>query len=277
MDIGDSADDRRALKILHDTYWADGKWRDYRSDSTPPPEDLEYAKRAGVMFENVKLTHDDVMRRALVAVHAVERQTVADAFVHSLSSHRLELRSALGSFAVLQHFAQHEAHEMEGLWCAVCGCPLDCSEREDLSVLNFERHKWGGVRHSDPLYAALDLELFVRLPHIHVAADDVRLFQSLLRAIEAAPPETSSSVLEKHIGKVFKSNKAERDIVIGILGLCGILATPAHPGFLQRFIPYSDRTLPPRRFVDMAYPACWWRRTDGINREAVAYWFAHLR
>ena len=30
-------------------------------------------------------------------------------------------------------------------------------------MLNFERFKWGGVRHSDPLYAALDLERFAEI------------------------------------------------------------------------------------------------------------------
>jgi hypothetical protein len=29
-------------------------------------------------------------------------------------------------------------------------------------------------------------------------------------------------------------------------------------------------------FVGMAYPACWWRRSDGINQEALVYWFGHL-
>jgi hypothetical protein len=74
-----SAVDRRALRILIDTYWTAAGWRDESSRSTSP-EDFEYAKRAGVMFDDVRLSHDDVVERALSAVRAVDRETVANAF-----------------------------------------------------------------------------------------------------------------------------------------------------------------------------------------------------
>jgi hypothetical protein len=158
----------------------------------------------------------------------------------------------------------------------VCGVYNRGAEREDLNVLNFERFKWGGVRHDQPLYASLDLQLFQELPRIDPSVGDVAVFKDLLQAIEAAPVTTTSASLEKHLAQVFKSNKAERDTVVGILGLCGLLGVPAHPGYLHRFIPCSERELPGRRFVDMDYPACWWQRSDGINKEALAYWFGHL-
>ena len=99
---------RRALKVLFDTYWTSAGWRDERSQSTPP-DDLEYAKQAGVMFEPIRVSHSDIVKRAVAAVRGVKRQAVADAFIVSLSSRRLELRSALGSFAVFQHFVRHPA------------------------------------------------------------------------------------------------------------------------------------------------------------------------
>lgn len=266
--------DRRAVKILSDTYWTSTGWLDEKVRSTPP-QDFEYAKRAGVMFDEVHLSHDDVVRRALSAVRGVDRRSVAGAFVASLSSRRLELRSALGSFAVLQHFPRHGTPIERGP-CPVCRAYNRTSRREDLNILNFERFKWGGVRHEDPLYAALDLELFARVKPPSPAPDDVRLLRAMLDAIKAAPPETSSASLQKHLAKVIRSNKPERDMLIGILGLCGILGTAEHPGYLRQFVPASARELPPRRFVDMAYPACWWTRADGVSKQAVAYWFGHL-
>ena len=83
--------DRRALKVLFDTYWTSAGWRDERSRSTPPV-DFEYAKQAGVMFDPIRVSHDDIVKRAITAVRGVTRQTVADAFVVSLSSRRLDLR-----------------------------------------------------------------------------------------------------------------------------------------------------------------------------------------
>jgi hypothetical protein len=264
--------DHRAVKILFETYWTSAGWR--RGHSTPS-DDFEYAKRAGVMFDPVRLPHEGIVERAMSAVRAVDRESVAGAFAASLSSRRLELRSALGSFAFLHHFPCHEAPTGRDA-CAVCGTYARDAEPEDLNVLNFERFKWGGVRHDQPLYAALDLELFACLKAPAPTADDVRLLRSLLDATEAAPVETSSASLEKHLSKVIKSNKPERDNLIGILGLCGILGTAAHPGYLRQFVPASARDLPPRRFVDMAYPACWWTGADGLSKEAVTYWFGHL-
>ena len=62
-------------------------------------------------------------------------------------------------------------------------------------------------------------------------------------------------------------------IPVNILGYCGILRTPGHPGFRDRFIPSCEREEPPHHFVDLGYPACWWRGRDGIDREAVRAYF----
>ena len=227
------------------------------------------------MFDPIRVSHDDLLKRVIAAVRGVERQAVVDAFVVSLSTRRLDLRSALGSFAVFQHFAGHPAprdHER----CPACGLYGGRPQQEDLNVLNFERFKWGGVRHDQPLYASLDLELFRRQPRANPMPDAVAVLKSLLKAIEAAPAKTSSAVLQKCLTAAFKSSKAERDAVVSILGYCGILATAEHPGYMHRFVPLSDRELPARRFVDMAYPSCWWQRSDGVNQEAIAYWFGHV-
>ena len=77
------------------------------------------------------------------------------------------------------------------------------------------------MRHDKPLYASLDLQLFQELSRIDPTAGDVAVFKDLLQAIESTPVTTTSATLEKHLAKVFKSNKAERDNVVGILGLCG--------------------------------------------------------
>src|SRR5436189_202810 len=77
---------------------------------------------------------------------------------------RLDRRSALGSFAVARHFPDHRHTGGSARYCTVCGSLGDPADNcpEDLSVLNFERFKWGGVRHLHPIYAALDLELFAK-------------------------------------------------------------------------------------------------------------------
>src|SRR5439155_1319784 len=99
--------DQRALKILFETYWTSSGWRRFE-DRITAPADFEYAKRAGLMFEPVRVSHRDTVERAITAVRAIDRVAVANSFVVSLTTRRLEIRSALGSYAVLQHFPVHE-------------------------------------------------------------------------------------------------------------------------------------------------------------------------
>jgi hypothetical protein len=260
--------DKKALKILCDTYWGANGWKDFR---VTPADDFAYARAAGLMFEQSSRSHDENVCYAKRIVDEITSEAVADAFVVSLGSRRLDYRSALGSFAFLRHFPVHKGVAND-LQCKTCGEYLRTSN-EDLNVLNFERFKWGGVRHDKLRYALFDLEQFLSITPPYPSDEDVSILRSLFAAIEASPEKTTADTLEKYLAPVLKSNKSERQTLIAILGLTGILGTSQHPGYLRSFIPYSDREIPSRRFVDMTYPVCWWRRSDGINSEAVDFWF----
>ena len=83
-------------------------------------------------------------------------------FLASLTSRRLDLRSALSSYVLARRLEQHAFVKGPGHIsgaCAVCGL----NEREveiDWDVMNFERFKWGGVRRDDLTYVWLDLRQF---------------------------------------------------------------------------------------------------------------------
>lgn len=91
-----------------------------------------------------------------------------------------------------------------------------------------------------------------------------------------AAPGTTASQLHSCLASVLRSNKAERDTIVAILGFCGILATRDHPGYDEHFVDSARRHLPDRHFVDMKYPACWWRRSDGIDADALHEYFGHV-
>jgi hypothetical protein len=266
--------DKRALKILSDTYWSSKGWKDERQQKVAR-EDFAYAKAAGVMFHPLKASHGEVLKRLIETRDALEPPQVADAFLASLSTRRLDLRSALGSFAVFRHLCDHEPRPYDGR-CGICGQHLQWDEAEDLNVLNFERFKWGGVCHDDPLYAALDLELFFREEPACPIDEDIHIFNTLVSAIDAAPSQTTAATLHRYWVGTLKSNKQERDVIIAILGFCEILETVDHQGYRKRFVSQDERDLPDRSFTDMAYPACWWSRVDGINRDALHEWFGHV-
>ena len=267
--------DKRALKTLLDTFWSPAGWKPAAARFTAP-DDLAHAKAKGIMFDPVRLDHAQAIGELLGFVARLERRRVADAFLASLSTRRLDWRSALGSLAVFQHLTPHAPVE-QGRRCATCGFFLDDDPAgEDLNALNFERWKWGGVRHDHVVYAWLDLRLFLAAETPRPAAEDRRLFRSLIEVIAGVPPRTTSAALSTHFAGVLRSNKAECDTLVALLGFCAVLAVPGHSGYHAAFVPVGERHLPNRHFTDMAYPACWWQGSDGIDQAVLQDYFGHV-
>lgn len=265
--------DKRAVKILLDSFWSTAGWKP-DIDQGPSAENLEYAKSKGLMFDPVRMDHSELLTWLSGSLQQLSRQVVADAFLASLSTRRLDWRSALGSFAVFQHVPSH-CFEGKAKSCAICGVYCNV-QTYDLNVLNFGRWKWGGVRHDQVVYAAMDLGLFLKEKRPCPTAEDVQIFRDIISALSNAPPNVTSAALHSYFPKSLRANKAERDVVVGILGYCGILATHMHPGFSDCFVPIEQRHLPDRRFVDMAYPSCWWSGSDGVNQERLLEYFGNV-
>jgi hypothetical protein len=263
--------DRQAVDILLRTYWTAAGWR-----PTPltGPEDLSFAEQAGVMFHSPwRATHDEVVRAVVEAAEQLTACEVADAFLGSLSTRRLELRSALGSFAVARHLRAHAFEQSPSQVdhrCGVCGL-YDGISIVDRNILNFERYKWGGVRRDDLTYVAFDLWQFLVVQERQPATKDDRdLFRGLLDDLVQMSPSSSASVAGKAGLRRLPGSVSEREVLLDILGVCGILETAGHRGYSDQFIPARDRILPSRHYVDRTYPVCWWKSSDGVNRQAIA-------
>lgn len=214
------------------------------------------------------LDHDGWVEAARATAAQLSPSQVEAAFVSSLTSRRLDLRSALASFLIARALPDHRFTAMSsGRMCAVCGL-YSGSASEDLNVMNFERFKWGGVRRDDLRYVAFDLQQFVRAPRLDATPDDRKLGRAVLETLRGLPIETTVAQAPSHL-RLIKGNKAERSVLMDILGICGILDTADHRGYAEAFVPFADRRLPPYRFVDSAYPACWWQAAAGINLRAV--------
>jgi len=106
--------------------------------------------------------------------------------------------------------------------CAVCGNDQAYAD-EDLDVLNFERHKWGGVRHQAPLYRMLDLEQLVVEPPLAPTKDDIAIMHAILGAIVKSPAKETPSKLSARLADVLRSTKDERNTLIDILAASFII------------------------------------------------------
>lgn len=256
------APEQQAVRTLLNAYWGSGGWR-------PSPQATSEQRRqaieAGVMFDSrPTLSHDDVVAEVLAVRESLSQQEVADCFVASLSSRRLDLRSALGSFAVARHLQPHQYERGIDHMCGICGL-ADVEPNVDLDVMNFERFKWGGVRRDDLVYIWLDLRLFAEADRLVPSAEDRAGLERLLSSLAALPAGSTAGTAASERWPGIPSNKAERTVLLEILGVCSILENPQHPGFAHHFVRRVDRADPPSR-SELAYPVCWWRSGDGVNQ-----------
>lgn len=263
------APDKRAVRILADTYWSAAGWK---RDPTTSPEDFAYAKAHGLMFDPVSISHDEAVNGVLAAVAATDKDKVVAAFLASLGSRRLDIRSALGTYAVGRHMRVHSKHHSGP--CAYCG-KYDLAA-EDLNILNFERFKWGGVRHTHPEYIAFDLRVFSAVEEVAPREEDLVIFRSIVDAAASMPAKARPNHLDKALAKIVPSNGAERRVLIEILGYAGILVDPGKPDFRQGFVPVDQRARTPWHTDDWSYPAQWWMGSYGVNQSAVDEWFPAL-
>jgi hypothetical protein len=264
--------DPTAVEILFRRYWSSTGW----TQGTISPAEFDYAKRAKVMFDPADVTHDGILSRAVEIRKKVSVETIGNAFLASLSSRRMEWRSALGSLGTIFHLPSHSfVSAGDSKTCAVCGTYAK-SPKADISVLNFERLKWGGVRHEQPHYASLDIEWFSAMPHPKPKDQDLAILKAVINKISQLADNARPGSIEKALVGLFPSNAWERRTVVDILGFAGILIPRGRPTFWQEYPIYVEREQPAGK-NDWHYPVLWWTGSDGINPEALKYWFPNVK
>jgi len=159
--------------------------------------------------------------------------------------------------------------------CRICG-RWSKAETVDLNVLNFERHKWGGVRHTDPVYAWFDLSEHQKTDYLEPTEEDRTILKEIIQRAGTVASDATPGTLAKALSDCMRSNESERRILIEILSFCGVLQPSGRSGFFGEFTLPGDRHHTGQHLNDWRYPAIWWRGSDGINATALATYFPDL-
>lgn len=266
--------DKKAKNILFKTYWGSDGWLPAPKTE---PQDFAYAKAQGLMFDPVSIGHDQCVGEVLDLVKRIPPAKAARAFVASLSTRRLDWRSGVASYHLACQMALHpytpavcgHSYLPDGTitatsyTCAVCrdvvpGLTVGDDQYTDvnLNVLNFERIKWGGVRHGKLIYAWFDLQELLRADIPDPNEEDVAILQAILGIIELSQAGDHAGTLEKRLAGVLKSSKNERRVIIDVLAHLDVLK----PASFER--PVHSRS-------DWSGAAACWRGEDRFNHEAV--------
>lgn len=267
--------DVKAKKILFKTYWSAKGWVD---NPTTSKDDFEYAKSKGLMFDPITISHDDCIEEMLKLRDQISTDQIYKAFLSSLSTRRLDLRSSIAFFYIANklishkytpvvsgHFYENGEVSHTSSTCLICGDSKygiigeEQYLNKDLNVLNFERLKWGGVRHGDILYTYFDLSRFLDEDISEPTAEDCIIFKKILDTIDSSNSTDYPSILEERLKDVLPSNKNERKTILEILACIGILEAKSY-----------DR--PSRGKSDWVY-INYWRGEDKYNASVVDKYF----
>lgn len=205
--------DKKAKDILFKTYWSSAGWV---MDENRKIElaDFEYAKENGLMFDTLSISKTDLISKLENTIQNISKKKITDAFLCSLNSKRLDWRSGLGSYVNAKRLL---TEKNVNDYCFGYG------ENEDLNVLNFERIKWGGVRHHIGLYNWLDLSLLEKENIPAPTKDDIEIFRNILKVIDNSDQGETPSKLRDRLTEAFIGSKNDRHILIEILGCADIL------------------------------------------------------
>jgi hypothetical protein len=239
--------DKKAKKILFQTYWSAQGWnREYKIE----PEDFEYAKSKGLMFDPITISKEEIIARLNTITNEISLKKITDGFLCSLTNNRLDWRSGLASFANAKRLLEN----------------IDIDQRlysdgkdKDLNVLNFERIKWGGVRHAEGLYNLMDLELLHNETIPEPSNNDIEIFKSILAKLENAEPNETPSAFRDKLSDVFNKSKYERAALMEILGCAEIIKSLS---FDRKVAHKNDWTF-----------CTYWRGEDKYNKTNLKIYF----
>lgn len=234
-------------------------------------EDFAHAKAAGLLFDDAGITHDEAVAWARAEFAATEKAGVVRNFLAGLGQNAPHLRAALSAFAIMTHFPDHACALTDWPFCWICGAyPTQSFSR---SFAN--RGRWMGAVTGlrQPQTLAFYLRQHNREDVEEVRGGDIDLLCALLDLIAASPAGETPTKLAKKVralpGITLSVPHAQR--LLETLGHAGILQSPAHPGFI-----YQNMTccFEPCKNSDWSYPLNFWTGKDGINTDALKFWFA---
>jgi len=194
------------------------------------------------MFDPVTWTHDESIAAVQVFRNPELARAVGAGFAASLSTRRVEWRSALATWAMAEHLPPHtwtpvatghgyRSGEVVSTHysCEVCMDTAEqqlvssVSEHVDLNCLNFERLKWGGVRLRDLSYVRFDLEQFVRDEHPPTQATDWDILQAVLDLIASMDKSATAGRLVRELKSILPGTVAEHRQFVDVLATAGVL------------------------------------------------------
>jgi hypothetical protein len=244
-------------------------------------EEFELGKKEGLMFDNIKLTHNQALDWLFEGLRKVEKHQVVALFLASFTENRIDWRCGLSAFALCKNLPIHEysVELHKSKYCQICGDWLYEDPKEiDLTFYNQCRFSGGGGIIGDDIfdicYLAFCIDQHLRMPIKIPREEDIEIFNRIINAVSSMKIGDTPNDLEKKIAaqKIFKSNHWQRRYVLETLSFCGIIENPNAKGYMENYIPPNNRYRD-NDINEWNYPIRLWRGEHGINHKSLQFWF----
>lgn len=220
--------DKKAKRILFNYFWKNG-WID-DSKMHINEEDFLYAKEKGLMFDFSKeiIKYDELIKNISNLIKEIDFNDTVKAFLCSLSSRAIHLRSFVSSYYLGQKIISYDFSKNENIeneFYKKYNIIVDDFKLEHQNVYNFEKYKWGGVRLEQLSYIYFDLREFSKIDfEFNPTKEDINIFNAILEKIDSYNMKNdSANKMQKVLKDILKSSKYERIILLEILAYLDIL------------------------------------------------------
>jgi hypothetical protein len=218
---------------------------------------------AGVQWRAMaKIHHDAIVERLRAVAGTLDPASVGGDFLARLSTDR-DATDRLEGLAIALNLPAHPFTPSRGHQAYLC---TDCglSEYEDPDAEGCPT----------VARALQNLSSLSAAGLANPSADDIARFDRMLGALASLPPQARATDLDAAWkGLVPRSNRSSRLGIAETLGACSILRTADQPGYATRWVSFWETNERPQLTGDMEAPSVFWRRADGVNREALDLWF----
>lgn len=221
------------------------------------------------------MTHDEIISNLFAEYDKVSQKRVVELFLSSLSTRKLLWRIGLPIIAIMRTFPNHlfcvanNSVPSNISPCQVCG-DFQCLYETEEDICEFL--DGGGVlAHSigDYYYG---LKAINSLPSSSPQEVDIGIFHKIIACLKHS--SGSIRIVQRELKNIpnFKSNVEERRLLLETLGYCGVLCPLEHPSPYSHYVRLNN-ALRTSHSSDWNYPADFWKGRDGVNLEALNFWF----
>ena len=212
--------------------------------------------------------HDGLVQAVREAGQATNIQAIANSFVWELSHKKFKAWSALVNFAVAASLPDHHFLQKSGYGrrCGVCGAYRDLNtfRQESFDIQRTNGH----VNTYNLCFTYYDLLCFNNESFELPSDNDKFFFDELIKLIVHLPVTATTKIADASLKKLVP-DAGDREILLGVFGICGIMATKKRPGFWPSFVNYIEYSdLDPGKYP---YPVAYWTRENGVSLPALEH------